>query len=67
MVLKTPVGNDRPASGRTRVPLANMGNIELSKVSHESKPMDQSAKLEYSPVVPNGITSNRYEEMKSSS
>ncbi len=43
-----------------------MGNIDLSKV-RDSKPMDDSAKHEYSPVVPNGVTSNRYEEMKSSS
>ena len=45
-----------------------MANIENSKVvPRESKPMDESAKHEYSPVIPNGVTSNRYEEMKSSS
>ena len=61
-IMKTPIPEDRGV----RVPFTNMGNIDLSKV-RDSKPMDNSAKHEYSPVVPNGVTSNRYEEMKSSS
>jgi hypothetical protein len=44
-----------------------MNNIDMSRVTRDSKPMDESAKREYSPVVPNGVTSNRYEEMKSTS
>jgi hypothetical protein len=47
----------------------NVTNLDIGKVSNRtnnlpSKPMDESAKHEYSPVLPNGITSLRYEEMK---
>ncbi len=58
-VIKTPIPNERQ-------PFQNMINLDMTKVSKDSKPMDESAKREYSPVIPNGITSNRYEEMKTS-
>ena len=37
---------------------------EIESKSAISKPHDESAKREYSPVAPQGITSFRYEEMK---
>lgn len=39
---------------------------EMDSKSAISKPMDESAKREYSPVGPQGVTSSRYEEMKNS-
>jgi hypothetical protein len=42
-------------------------DLDVKVLRGESKAIDEIAKREYSPVIPNGITSNRYEEMKSSS
>lgn len=61
--MKTPVPADRHALGN----VTNIPRLDVIDKNRESKPMDESAKQEYSPVVPNGVTSNRYEEMKSSS
>lgn len=36
----------------------------LEAKSEMSRPMDENAKREYSPVAPQGITSFRYEESK---
>jgi len=61
--LKSPISENR------RAVMNNVTNLDIGKVSNRtnnlpSKPMDESAKHEYSPVIPNGITSLRYEEMK---
>lgn len=37
---------------------------KIDSKSAISNPKDESARREYSPVTPSGITSQRYEEMK---
>lgn len=71
-IKSTPQSNRSTQSAANKAKQLKLG-IDVSQVLEAiesklavSKPQDESAKQEYSPVAPQGITSFRYEEMKNS-